>query len=283
MDRRLLKRLAPVVILVTLSTTALPAASVGKGTGAATAGTVSATSQPLPERHGGLERSMFVGSGALNFEADFARKNPGFARAIAAAEQVFQRRGFRKAEFTVVIHQLSEVKQARGLGRRFLDLFVRPVHAQGFGGPGGFMIATSWDDGDDMTWEGNLFWMRNDTGQSTNINVQLYLGTPAHGNPVEWEDPGGTNPQPPQPQPQWHGIDCNDPHRIPLEINKQVWGGAWWKIAGPVTFGCALTGPKFWGCLPFFATATVVGEGLRWIGEYAYVCVCGYLGDQYCP
>jgi hypothetical protein len=138
-----------------------------------------------------------------------------------------------------------EVATQRHLFGRILDIIAPPVSAEQFNGYE--IIAESWNDGDNSTWEGNVYVRELSTGQWQSANEQQDL--PSEPYEVNWTDEVGTNQQG-RPGCQKAGSPCGlctDPGAVGCNLRRAVddrWpycagGAAACVAAGPVWLQCA--------------------------------------------
>lgn len=163
---------------------------------------VAAVAPPLAALEGPPRASMpqattYRGADAQAFVADLLRTNARFAAAQARSATILRGYGLRKTDNVLVqvVKNQVRVKLVHLLGQ-LAAKFYPSLYAQEYDVDGGYAIFTSWDDGDDSTWEGDVYVYDADDDASADIEVQLDVsGTNGSGSdnpPAIVQDYGGS-------------------------------------------------------------------------------------------
>jgi hypothetical protein len=148
-----------------------------------------ASAQERRVRNGGV--TVNDGASAMQFVEQVARKNPMFRMAEAGAAQRLRAKGLRpRPELTTVYRYHRRTTPTPTLLDQFSHWFMPRLAAkQEYGEGEGYVVYSSWDDGDDATWEGNIFVQANDpSGTWYTLNTQVDVT--ADWLPVRWVDGG---------------------------------------------------------------------------------------------
>jgi hypothetical protein len=127
--------------------------------------------------------SQLIGQQADAYLAQKASRNPVFARALKESEDRLAAKGWKKVPGgAMVVTRTVREAEPNFLGR-VLRLFGAPVHAQYLtaGTGSGEIVFSSWDDGDNNTWEGFIAIDDYTRGDTFDLEIQFDYSASVNG------------------------------------------------------------------------------------------------------
>jgi hypothetical protein len=126
------------------------------------------------------------GASAVQFVEQVARRNPMFRMVEARSAQRLSAKGLRsRPELATVYryHRHTQKTMMNQLSQWFLPTLI--ANQDAYGDSEGYVVFSPWDDGDDSTWEGNIFVQANDpSGTWYSLDTQVDLN--GDWLPVRW-------------------------------------------------------------------------------------------------
>lgn len=228
-----------------------------------------------------VDKELFTGSRARTALAELAREDPALTKALDDSRQYFTSRGFKPADVVVVFRASTAIQIAStNPVDRFLQRIVPSLQAsQRFNQQDGYMIASAWDDGNQNTWEGNLYWHHYRSGASEAINIQFNLAAGENSSdPIISAAPGSTTGA--VANNWWQGVACLS-QDVPVRINRNTWMESWQRIKYAAT-PCMFSNFGWFNCMAISSVGILVVSGLDQLADYAWTCRCTLSGGQLC-
>lgn len=238
-----------------------------------------ATSAYAQGRSDEVPGRMLHGKAAHDFVAKLKATDPEYRAAMIKADADLTSRGLSRApdaDIAVVFEPDAMAETAPSLW----DAMFPTLHASTYV-TNGYATFTAYTDGDNRTWEGNMY-ARNSTFQaSLSLNGQWsdkgewiayqYWNTQQRSSATSatpWSPPG------------WHGGRCDGTNISQHVVQHSMQNAAAYCVMSASV--CALTAPAWFmcfsaGCIGSFAKA-LVDEEMLWVSECNKSCMTGMVG-----
>lgn len=211
-----------------------------------------------------VTRHLF-GNEALAFIAGREAGDATFREVQRKAAHLLRVRGLQRTDIAMVARievpqRAVQIEQSALLSRIWQKL-APTLYAEVIEGYD--VIAQSWDDGDNGTWEGNAYVQQLSSGHWISANEQQQL--PPEPNHVNWAEQVSTNMQP-QSWCRRTGSPCGycGSGSAPQCNMVRALGGVWWQDCSLAAGMCRNSGPGWLAC-------TGIGcYGSIWYGYFNY-------------
>lgn len=140
----------------------------------------------------------------------------------------------------------------------------------------GYVVISAWNDGDNRTWEGNIYARNNTFGTALSVNGQW--SDKGEYTPINyWAQQVSASGSPTQSPKYWHGGKCGGSDIGKHAVQHALQSARAYCATAMAT--CALTAPVWWqcsaiGCIGSFAKS-LVDEEMAWAKECSTTS-CGY-------
>lgn len=212
------------------------------------------------------------GAAALSYIAAREGADPVFRDARQKAAAMLLAQGFRPTGYARVatfhVPKASAPMIDRGLLARLLNLVEPRLLAEVYEGYD--IIPQSWDDGDNSTWEGNVWVQELSTGYWMSSNEQQLL--PAEPYWANWANQVSTNMQPPQ-RCRKAGSACGYcAETSAIRCNLQNALNDRWPYCAGGALACVASGPAWLGCSGLHCWGQLFGGWLWQTKQHLQQC-----------